>query len=668
MHESMKRFFFFAAFLVASASCQMTALMEDMDIVNDADAVVISEVSASYAAAPETKTIREADLSVSWLPGDAINLFYGGSSSRFVSTNEEVAPVATFAGSLNAVLGGSEEGEDIMFYGLYPYDETATVSNGKITTTVKASQVAEVNTFADDLFVSMACSPNTSLGFYNLLGGLKFSVKQAGVRQVVFKGRNNEVIAGRVETKFTADGYPVVNKVINGATEITVTAPDGGVLEPGKYYYIVMLPQTFASGFTMEFITSDKVGVYTRLLSTTINRSRFASLTSADKSVTYTTTNRDVMYNVSQALQNCSLESTEYTVAEGSAYYSEITLDEGYSRLSYVRITMGGVDCTADYYREGVDQEGNPTFAVDIPAVTGDVNISLVAATSDILYDVYYNLDGCTAQFASASVIAGHDYEFSITPDEGCGKCEINVTVGGVNRPLVSNEVQYVAATATVPAHYLVTLSNVQGDVVVNASAFYYTIESITASELTGMSIGQSKDVLLFCIGSKRGANATPYFLGSSNSGTSFWKFFESNAEDTTIFNRIFSNATDYIFDSATELLDSDWSYQTRLDYYVYTIEKLSDSSYRILHKRDSKYIKSSTVSTGLYTMDQNGADALFSVEQSDSMTNGVLFTDSGYYLNGESTNSYTVSRSQTISDSCIWYVYELSSSLLEEE
>lgn len=668
MHESMKRFFFFAAFLVASASCQMTALMEDMDIVNDADVVVISEVSASYAAAPETKTIREADLSVSWLPGDAINLFYGGSSSRFVSTNEEVAPVATFAGSLNAVLGGSEEGEDIMFYGLYPYDETATVSNGKITTTVKASQVAEVDTFADDLFVSMACSPNTSLGFYNLLGGLKFSVKQAGVRQVVFKGRNNEVIAGRVETKFTADGYPVVNKVINGATEITVTAPDGGVLEPGKYYYIVMLPQTFASGFTMEFITSDKVGVYTRLLSTTINRSRFASLTSADKSVTYTTTNRDVMYNVSQALQNCSLESTEYTVAEGSAYYSEITLDEGYSRLSYVRITMGGVDCTADYYREGVDQEGNPTFAVDIPAVTGDVNISLVAATSDILYDVYYNLDGCTAQFASASVIAGHDYEFSITPDEGCGKCEINVTVGGVNRPLVSNEVQFVAATATAPAHYLVTLSNVQGDVVVNASAFYYTIESITASELTGMSIGQSKDVLLFCVGSKRGANATPYFLGSNSSGTNFWKFFESNAEDTTIFNRIFSNATDYIFDSATELLDSDWSYQTRLDYYVYTIEKLSDSTYRILHKRDSKYIKSSTVSTGLYTMDQNGADALFSIEQSASMTNGVVFVESGYYLNGETTNSYSVSRSQTITDSCNWYVYELSSSLLEEE
>ena len=56
-----------------------------------------------------TKTsLIDGGAKVYWQPGDAINLFYDGVGSKFVSQNEVSAEVATFKGYLNVMIGFSE--------------------------------------------------------------------------------------------------------------------------------------------------------------------------------------------------------------------------------------------------------------------------------------------------------------------------------------------------------------------------------------------------------------------------------------------------------------------------------------------------------------------------------------------------------------------------------
>ena len=56
-------------------------------------------ITASFGE-PDTRTVREADGSVLWSPGDEISVFYGSGTdggSKFTSQNTEKAKVANFS-------------------------------------------------------------------------------------------------------------------------------------------------------------------------------------------------------------------------------------------------------------------------------------------------------------------------------------------------------------------------------------------------------------------------------------------------------------------------------------------------------------------------------------------------------------------------------------------
>ena len=324
-----------------------------------------------------TKTVRNSDLSVSWLPADEINLFYGGSSSKFTSTNTTKASRTNFSGYLSAVIGGGEgSGGVSYFYALYPYDPEATLSNEMITTTVKTVQEAVPDSFGDDTFVTVARSENTNLAFYNLCGGIKFSVKHAGVQSVTIKGRNNENIAGKVQIKVASNNIPSVNAFIDGSKEVTLVAPDGGTFVPGTYYCAVLLPTTFENGLEMTFNCATEKGVYTRKSTTTINRSQFGTLTQVDKNVVYESTlpPEPVVYSISRTLQNCALLSDVFNVGEDNdGFHASLQFSAGYDHFDFVEITMGGVA-----HNEFL-VENNGAYSISIPEVTGDVFITLVA-------------------------------------------------------------------------------------------------------------------------------------------------------------------------------------------------------------------------------------------------------------------------------------------------
>ena len=238
---------------------------------------------AVHADSPASKTVLQADGSVFWSTGDAINLFYGeGGAAKLTSANKDAAAQTTFTGTLDGMLpNGTDE-----FWAVYPYAAGNSFDGSAVTLTLPAEQTGVAGTFANNLFISLARSKDYTLQFYNLCGGIKFSVAQQGIQSVVFQGNDGEILAGQVQVAFDDNGKPAVKELVKGATELRLSAPEGG-FEVGKWYYIVSLPDTLSAGYTMVFLDANSEVVAQRVTDTpvTIKRSVWGRLTNADEVV-----------------------------------------------------------------------------------------------------------------------------------------------------------------------------------------------------------------------------------------------------------------------------------------------------------------------------------------------------------------------------------------------
>lgn len=272
---------------------------------------------------PSTKTVLQSDGSVFWSPGDAISLFYGASrSAQFVSDNTTPSLQANFNGSLEGFLpNGNDE-----FWAVYPYSEGNAFDGSAVSLTLPDVQEGVEGTFAKDLYISMARSKDYTLQFYNLCGGVKFSVASEGIKYVTFSGNADEVLAGAVKVAFDANGKPQVQSVVNGKKEIRVDAPEGGTFEVGKWYYLVALPATLSAGYTMSFYKDELYAQRITDISISIKRSTWGKLTDADdvgpalqpnNEIWYTSTDGKVVVPNNDSLFGATLISNTYEGEKG---------------------------------------------------------------------------------------------------------------------------------------------------------------------------------------------------------------------------------------------------------------------------------------------------------------------------------------------------------------
>ena len=275
---------FAAAGLLAVVSC--TTKMPEMAAPEMKPLTETITITAIQEGDSPTRTILDEDLiHVLWTPQDAINLFYQDKSARFESVNlYENTDVAQFTGELliNVVTGGNEDSEleASYFYGLYPYAEDALFyeDKGYIETTLPNEQVAAVNSFADDLFITMGRSTSWSMPFYNVCSGMRFTVDQEGVRTVTLRSNDGSPLAGRFLAGFDPETQrPAVVEYIGPCySEIRLTPPEGDdCFHPGVYYYIVTLPGTHPSGITLELEGLPNPAFVKTSSPVTFRRSRF---------------------------------------------------------------------------------------------------------------------------------------------------------------------------------------------------------------------------------------------------------------------------------------------------------------------------------------------------------------------------------------------------------
>lgn len=269
-----------AVMALALAGCNRGLLPEE-----DNNTITIKAVMAENN--PTKTVIQEGTTSVLWEPADEVKVFYKTTGGRFTSNNTEPAGQADFTGNLT-ITGFFNEGfsADTPLWAVYPYRADATSDGESVTTTLPAEQTGRAGSFAKRTFITLAKSANTTMGFYNVCGGIRFSLTQEGIKEVVFQGQNDEYLAGRVKLAF-ADGVPAVQEVTEGQKVLTLTAPNDGTFETGKWYYIVALPGTLSGGFKMTFNTDTEYATLKSNKSVTIKRGIFGSLADADEDLIF---------------------------------------------------------------------------------------------------------------------------------------------------------------------------------------------------------------------------------------------------------------------------------------------------------------------------------------------------------------------------------------------
>lgn len=236
----------------------------------------------------ETRTILQEDGRVFWKPEDCITVFYGNVPGKFTSTNTEPAASAEFTGSLGSfVLDGETE-----FKAIYPYSDiiVTPTDEGILSLYLPSEQTAVEGTFADDLFICVAKSKDFNLHFYNVCGGVSFSLARDDIKKVVFRGNNKETLAGTMFVDFADDGIPQVIDFTAGRSSVTLSAPEGETLKKGVWYYLVTAPQTLSLGYTMELWTDEIVETVSSESAVTIRRSAWGVL----KDIGSTTTTIEV--------------------------------------------------------------------------------------------------------------------------------------------------------------------------------------------------------------------------------------------------------------------------------------------------------------------------------------------------------------------------------------
>ena len=272
----MKKSLFFAAALLALAACT-----REMAIDLPKEKVTITARTETPA---ETRTLVDGT-HVLWEPEDEIKVFHTRMSGRFSTDITAPSATAEFTGMMDLT-----EGADL--WALYPYSDFAECSEGTITTTLPSAQVARAGSFDQGLNLAVAHSTTPDLQFYNVCGGLRFSLAASDITAVKLEGRNGETLAGKVQIGFQ-DGLPAIQGVTSGKTAITLTPAEGGAFLPDTWYFIVAIPGALENGFKLTFSKADAVGTRVVDKAVTVKRGTFGTMTHADEGATFNPISED---------------------------------------------------------------------------------------------------------------------------------------------------------------------------------------------------------------------------------------------------------------------------------------------------------------------------------------------------------------------------------------
>jgi hypothetical protein len=273
-NKIMKRFFYSVSItLVSLVACTRAQELDIPEIQEDGFTII-----AKTEAPAETRTVVESGAHVYWEPGDEIAVFSGDKRGRFVTDLTTTSGTAAFKD-----VQEDESWADVNdIWALYPFSGDATFDGETITTVMPWRQVAREDSFGKDMNIAIAHNPSgNTLQFYNVGGGIRFSLSKEGIKEVELVGQKGEILAGNIKIGFK-EGVPTIQEVTDGQPWVVVTPPNGETFKKDTWYYIITIPQVLENGFYLEFRDGNQYNDFFYDKSVIIKRSIYGSLTHAE--------------------------------------------------------------------------------------------------------------------------------------------------------------------------------------------------------------------------------------------------------------------------------------------------------------------------------------------------------------------------------------------------
>ena len=197
----------------------------------------VQGVEMTFGATLEQTKAGISENKTVWAATDHISVFDGEANRDFKSTGEGIS--TTFTGNASAAE---------TYYALYPYQETASCSEGVITAKVPSVQTATLGSF-DPAAALMVASGRDEFAFKNVCSLIKVTVPAAvtGITSIEFSGNADENIAGEVSISFNESGLPAAT----GAGVKTITLKAAKETLAAGDYYIAALPNTYSQGLKL---------------------------------------------------------------------------------------------------------------------------------------------------------------------------------------------------------------------------------------------------------------------------------------------------------------------------------------------------------------------------------------------------------------------------------
>lgn len=264
--------------------CVLAGCKKENDITEEPAPVnTTTEVSFTAYNGDNTgsKTMLAGGTDVWWMPGDRITIFYGNEAYAYLNTDiEEASPVAVFKGTVNGTISKNQP-----IWAVYP--PFREFDGEHMTLTIPSTQTAVAGGFSNQTLPTIAKTTTDELYFYNICGGIKFSVTRDDIQSITFRGNNGEALAGKFKVGFGQDDRPAVTDVIDTLTTLTLVPEGSATFESGKDYYFISLPANLSMGYTIELSAEKLRGVRKSTSPVSIKRSVWGELINVDQDIEY---------------------------------------------------------------------------------------------------------------------------------------------------------------------------------------------------------------------------------------------------------------------------------------------------------------------------------------------------------------------------------------------
>ena len=282
---------------------------------------------------PSTRTYSENDM-VFWTKNDQITLFKGDTNRRQYQFTGETGQTT---GEFVDVAPSAETGAALPAnYAIYPYDANAQIHPRTlyINYSIPTTQYYAEDSFGPGANIMVAKTDNKDddfLEFKNLCGYFEFSLygKDITVKNIEFKGNNNEHLAGGVASIHINDGLPTISSFTNAVTAINLDCGEGVKLgadaEHATKFWIVVPANSYTKGITLTITDiNNKTAIKSTSKSFTIERSTVQPLAAFEvhtnipnNQIWYTSSDGNIITPNNYSFSEAKIESNVYENGKG---------------------------------------------------------------------------------------------------------------------------------------------------------------------------------------------------------------------------------------------------------------------------------------------------------------------------------------------------------------